>query len=208
MYNLFYSPQWIVKPSPSWNSHLGWFVSRSWFFFFLPAICLLKEERKKGLPFFFIRHFQYHTPNFLQDIFTCPLAQKIGIHYLLPENELLYELLIFENAASILGLKAQNLRLTVDASFPSGLSKSCSAYSLPCLTNIRSCWCFWKHCQIYFSTSKSRLASSRVCVFPAQNSAFCSSPRVTLLIDHEGMSKWYWGLTWESFSTSVRGSPP
>ena len=107
-----------------------WFVSRPWFFSLPEIYAFLKRKGKTSISL----HFRYHTPNFLQYIFTWPSAQKTWINYLLPEKELLSKLSVFENAVNILGLNAQNLQLTFDSSFPSSLTKSCCAISLVSLT--------------------------------------------------------------------------
>ena len=179
---LFY--QWIIKPSPSRNLSLGWFVSRSWVFC-PPAIYLLEEERKKELPFLFILHFQYRTPNFLQDISMWTPAEKTRIYCLLSENEFFSKLSIFENATNILGLKAQKLRHTFDSPFPSSLTKSYCAISLLCLAKIRSCLFFKNTVRSISPHLKNLLASGRVSTYLAQNN-------VSLISTRQIIANWSW----------------
>lgn len=112
---LLCSPPWIDKPFPSWNSELGWFVSRSWSFFFFSSSNLPSWRGKEKKSFFFILHFQYLTPNFLHDILIWSPDQKPWIHLPSPWKWTLFKLSIFENSVNVLGLKAQNLWLTFDS---------------------------------------------------------------------------------------------
>lgn len=119
----FCSIQWIVKPSFSWNSNLGWFVSRSWIFFSFSNMLSQRGKEKRASLFLYFA-FSVSFPKLLARHFHVATSSK-NMNSLPPPWKwtLLSKLSVFEDATNFLGLKTQNLRLTFD-SFPSSLTKS------------------------------------------------------------------------------------
>lgn len=131
-WSLFYSTQWIVKPSHSWNSNLGWFVSRTWIFFifflFQQYAFLKRKGEKKELAFLFILHFQHCTQTFARH-FHMVTSTKIMTPLPSPEKWSFKNYLFLKTLLAFLESRLKMLGSHLSPPFPH-LSSSASVPSL------------------------------------------------------------------------------